>query len=338
MKLKYILVVLIILTLSACGGAAPSAEAPQAAAEDAQPAAEAAVVQDEAPAEEVVEQPTEEAEVKVEDVEAKAEGSDAEGAEAAAATEDTTPKVDPMANIDPADLVTTDSGLQYAVIEEGTGETPQAGDLVEVHYKGMLEDGTVFDSSYDRGTPIMFPLGTGRVIPGWDEGIGLLNVGSKAKLVIPSELAYGEQGAGGVIPPNATLIFDVELVSTRSGALPEIDEADFTTTDSGLKYHDLVEGDGASPEEGQIAVVNYIGWLEDGTMFDTSLLRGQPFSFPVGAGQVIPGWDEGVASMKVGGKRQLIIPADLAYGEQGAGGVIPPNATLIFEVDLLDVQ
>jgi peptidylprolyl isomerase len=87
-----------------------------------------------------------------------------------------------------------------------------------------------------------------------------------------------------------------------------------------------------------MATVHYTGWLEDGTMFDSSLMRGQPFSFPVGAGQVIPGWDEGVASMKVGGKRQLKIPADLAYGEQGAGGVIPPNAILIFEVELLDVK
>jgi peptidylprolyl isomerase len=334
LKLKYILVIFIILTLSACGGAAAPAEAPEAAVEEAQPAAETAVEQDETAAEEVVEQPAEEAEAEAQP---QAEETEAE-AQVASEGEDTTPKVDPLADINPEDLITTDSGLQYVLIEEGTGETPQAGDLVEVHYTGMLEDGTKFDSSYDRGQPIIFPLGTGRVIPGWDEGIALLKVGSKAKLVIPSELAYGETGAGGVIPPDATLIFDVELISTRSGQPTEVDAADFTTTDSGLKYYDLVEGDGAAPEEGQTAVVHYIGWLEDGTMFDTSLLRGQPFSFPVGTGQVIPGWDEGVASMKVGGKRQLIIPAELAYGEKGAGGVIPPNATLVFEVNLLDIQ
>lgn len=242
------------------------------------------------------------------------------------------------------DVITTDSGLQYVVIEEGTGETPNPGDLVKVHYIGTLEDGTKFDSSVDRGEPIQFVLGRGQVIPGWDEGIGLMKVGGRARLIIPPDLAYGEQGAGGVIPPNATLNFDVELVSAEPGPPPPpeapttVDEAEYTTTESGLKYYDFEEGNGAAPETGQVATVHYTGWLEDGTMFDSSLLRGEPFSFPVGAGQVIPGWDEGVASMKVGGKRQLVIPADLAYGESGAGGVIPPNATLIFEVELLGVE
>jgi peptidylprolyl isomerase len=240
--------------------------------------------------------------------------------------------------------VTTASGLKYVVVEEGTGATPKPGDLVRVHYAGTLEDGTKFDSSYDRGEPIEFILGRGQVIPGWDEGIGLMKVGGKARLIIPPDLAYGEQGAGGVIPPNATLNFDVELVAAEPGPPPppeaptQVDEADYTTTDSGLKYYDLEEGSGDLPQNGQMATVHYTGWLEDGTMFDSSLLRGQAFSFPVGAGQVIPGWDEGVASMKVGGKRQLKIPANLAYGEQGAGGVIPPNATLIFDVELLGVK
>lgn len=240
--------------------------------------------------------------------------------------------------------VTTASGLKYVVIKEGTGAMPKPGDLVKVHYTGTLQDGTKFDSSYDRGEPIQFVLGRGQVIPGWDEGIGLMKVGGKSKLIIPPNLAYGEKGAGGVIPPNATLNFDVELVAAEPGPPPppeaptKVNEADYTTTKSGLKYYDLKEGSGDSPKKGQMATVHYTGWLEDGKMFDSSLTRGQPFSFPVGAGQVIPGWDEGVASMKVGGKRQLKIPANLAYGEQGAGGVIPPNATLIFEVELLGVK
>lgn len=109
----------------------------------------------------------------------------------------------------------TDSGLYYKLIQEGSGVKAEAGKTVAVHYKGMLADGMVFDSSYNRGTPIEFPLGMGQVIPGWDEGIQLLKVGDKARLVIPSELGYGSRGAGGVIPPNATLVFDVELMEVK---------------------------------------------------------------------------------------------------------------------------
>jgi peptidylprolyl isomerase len=241
----------------------------------------------------------------------------------------------------PADkMTTTDSGLQYLIEKEGQGKLPEVGNVVQVHYKGMLADGTVFDSSYERDEPFAFPLGKNAVIPGWEESIELLPVGSKAKLVIPSELGYGEMGAGGVIPPHATLYFEVELVDILPGSpeSPEkVAEADYQVTDSGLKYYDLAEGKGSTPEKGQMVKVNYTGWLEDGTKFDSTLDWGQPQVFPVGEGLVIPGWDEGISTMKVGGKRQLVIPAELAFGEAGAGGVIPPNATLIFEVELLDV-
>jgi len=109
----------------------------------------------------------------------------------------------------------TDSGLYYKIIQKGDGATPEKGQTVAVHYKGMFADGNVFDSSYKRGNPIEFPVGMGNVIAGWDEGILLLQVGDKARFVIPSDLAYGARGAGGVIPPNANLVFDVELMNIK---------------------------------------------------------------------------------------------------------------------------
>ena len=109
-------------------------------------------------------------------------------------------------------------------------------------------------------------------------------------------------------------------------------------TASGLGYVELAEGKGAMPAPGQTVSVHYTGWLESGKKFDSSVDRGQPLEFPIGRGNVIKGWDEGVGTMKVGGKRKLIIPAALGYGDRGAGGVIPPGATLIFEVELLAVR
>jgi FKBP-type peptidyl-prolyl cis-trans isomerase FkpA len=109
-------------------------------------------------------------------------------------------------------------------------------------------------------------------------------------------------------------------------------------TDSGLMYEDLVEGDGEEAVAGRTVVVHYTGWLTDGTKFDSSLDRNSPFSFPLGGGRVIRGWDEGVQGMKIGGKRKLTIPPQLGYGPAGAGGVIPPNATLVFDVELLEVR
>lgn len=110
------------------------------------------------------------------------------------------------------DFKVTPSGLRYKILNKGNGDSPKKGDKVKVHYKGMLTDETVFDSSYKRNQPIEFNVGIGQVIPGWDEGIMLLKNGEKAKFVIPSNLGYGEAGAGGVIPPNATLVFEVELL------------------------------------------------------------------------------------------------------------------------------
>jgi peptidylprolyl isomerase len=242
--------------------------------------------------------------------------------------------------IDESNAVTTASGLKYIEIQKGSGPMPQPGEVVAVNYRGTLEDGTEFDNSYDRGQPFEFVLGQGQVIAGWDEGIALMHEGGTARFIIPPELGYGEAGAGSTIPPNATLIFDVELVSIRAGspaAPAEVAEADYVTTASGLRYYDIQTGEGPTPQKGEVVSIDFTGWLTDGTKIGSTIDNGQPIGFAIGQGQVIPGWDEGVATMQVGGKRQLVIPPELAFGDQGASGVIPPNATLILEVDLLSI-
>ena len=123
-----------------------------------------------------------------------------------------------------------------------------------------------------------------------------------------------------------------------SGSSNEVDMDSTTTTDSGLQYRDLIVGTGEAASQGATALVHYTGWLMDGAKFDSSLDRGQPLDFVIGQGRVIAGWEEGVATMKVGGKRELIIPPNLAYGERGAAGVIPPGATLRFEVELVELR
>jgi FKBP-type peptidyl-prolyl cis-trans isomerase len=134
-------------------------------------------------------------------------------------------------------------------------------------------------------------------------------------------------------------VFAMNSGHAQSTAAPTKVEGDPTKKPSGLEYWDIKVGTGATAAAGQQVRVHYTGWLTDGKKFDSSVDRGQPFVFPLGAGQVIKGWDEGVAGMKIGGKRQLRIPPQLGYGARGAGGgVIPPNATLIFDVELLGVQ
>ncbi len=243
------------------------------------------------------------------------------------------------AEVSESDMTTTDSGLKYYDITEGDGAEAKSDSVVSTTYTIWVqgEGANEYIVSSPEGQPISFKVGGGdTVFPGWEEGVQGMKVGGTRQLVIPPEIALGEQGAN-AIPPNATLIMEIALTDVKEPVTQtEVDPADYTTTDSGLQYYDIVKGDGASAAAGQTVTVHYTGWLEDGTQFDSSVDRGEPFTFVLGEGGVIPGWDEGLAGMQVGGKRQLRIPAALAYGETGSGP-IPANATLVFDVELLEV-
>jgi peptidylprolyl isomerase len=222
------------------------------------------------------------------------------------------------------------SGLRILDIREGRGEGASKGDTIEFNYVGTFKlDGKEFERS---SKPFTFKLGDGQVINGWDEGLVGMKMGGKRKLWIPSALAYGPNGTPKV-PGNTDVIFEVDLLQINPEAMKPLPPL------TALETLDLVEGTGPVATAGKTVTVHYTGTLRsNGRKFDSSLDRGEPFTFTLGQGSVIKGWDEGVAGMKVGGKRKLSIPARLGYGARGAGTDIPPNADLVFEVELLDVK
>lgn len=347
------------------------------------------------------------------------------------------------------EMTKTPSGLEIGFLKKGNDEAPpELADVVEVHYTGWLVDGTKFDSSRDRGQTSEFACNG--VIKGWTEGLQKMTPGSRCKLIIPPDLAYGAAGRPS-IPPNSTLVFDVELLKvvrmpkcrpankeaqqetkskikwetvkagdgkavpagkglslryaywTKDGqlvdcsekqkgnriggtldALPapflaevvanctlgsivraevpkesfpntgdttiwelelvaindlpefrDLDPQKTVTTQSGLQYEVIAAGEGTAPTATDTVSAHYSGWLTDGKGFDSSYARGAPTQFPVRG--VIRGWTEGLQLMKPGGKFLFRIPSALGYGAQGAGGTIPPNATLIFLVELVEV-
>jgi len=236
---------------------------------------------------------------------------------------------------------TTSSGLKFVFYEyDKKAEPADSGDVVDVHYAGYLTDGTPFDNSYDRGTPLNFRLGTGRVIKGWEEVLLYMHEGDSLKVTIPPQLGYGNRAIG-KIPANSTLVFNMKLVGLKKPVKPfDVTGLDTVKLDSGLAYIVVKKGKGRSVQTGNRAKMRYTGYFVDGRKFDSSFDRpgNETFDFIIGRHQVIEGWDKGIPGMRKGEKRRLIVPYQMAYGEQGRNPVIPPKADLIFDIELVDFE
>ncbi len=234
----------------------------------------------------------------------------------------------------------TSSGMYFIDSLTGSGLAPVTGDSLWVHFTGSFLDEIVFQSTLE-GPPFIFQIGVGSVLDGFDEGVSYMKRGGKARFIVPSWLAYGSNGYY-TIPGFTTLIYDVHLVDDANFDNPEdlaafLDSNQISTqpTESGLYYIETLAGTGEEPLHLSEVSVHYTGMLLDSTIFDTSIGK-DPITFTLGAGQVIDGWDEGIAMMKKGGKATLIIPHTLGYGVIGSGTKVPPKAYLVFDVELLN--
>lgn len=260
------------------------------------------------------------------------------------------------------------SGLYYIETKKGSGLKPKTGDYGKIHLIVMNMKGDTLHSTYQRGEPLMWEMGKDFDNKGVTEALALMSKGSKANIIVPSTLAFGEQGRGELVPPYTTLYYELELTDVVTKAAYQAEQAakeqkaaaekemakkeepskiqnylkankiTVAPTASGLYYVEVKKGTGTQAAAGKKVTVHYTGTLIDGKKFDSSFDRNKPYEFVLGQGQVIPGWDEGIALMKKGGKAKLIIPSKLGYGEDGSAPVIPPSAPLIFDVELVDVK
>jgi len=247
------------------------------------------------------------------------------------------------------------SGVSYLDDSLGTGREAKPGDLVSVHfrawiikdstniYKDWSKDSTrhasTIGSSIDFGQPIKYKLGDSAFIRGVDEAIVGMKSGGTRTIIIPSNRAYGELGFGPV-PPNSSLKVVINLLDAKEAIVAkswDIDSSKIITSKSGLKYVILQPGTGEKADSADLVTVHYTGFLTDGKIFDSSVEREEPFKFRLKLQPVIPGWEEGIKLVGKGGKVKLIIPPTLGYGAVPVGN-IPPNSTLIFDVDVVDVE
>jgi len=259
------------------------------------------------------------------------------------------------------------SGLYFIEDQAGSGNIPKTGDMVKINFAVSLIDGKELFSTVKNGGPMPVEIGKPFENKGFEEAVAMMKKGGKAKLIVPSSLAFGEQGRGQMVAPFTTLIYDVEVVDIKSKAIYEKEKGEAQKTQeqaaakakadepvllqkyikdnnittkplaSGLYYIEAKKGPGAKAVKGKSVSVNYTGKLLNGNVFDSSIGK-KPFNFVLGQGQVMPGWEEGIALMSVGGKAKLIVPSSLAYGAQSMGEKIPAYSTLVFEVELLGVK
>jgi len=261
----------------------------------------------------------------------------------------------------------TASGIYILESAQGQGIKIDSGCMVKLHFIVSSIDGKQIFSSYDRPEPLKWVYGQRFDTPGVEEAVGKMKKGGKAKVIVPSKMAFGEMGRGSIVPPYATLVYDVEIVDVQTQADYEKEVADMKKkeeqkkeaakndesilrqkylkdnnitvkpTASGLYYIEKAKGTGTQAIAGKRVKVHYTGTFLDGKEFDSSRKKNQPLEFTLGKGQMIKAFDEGVALMKVGGKATIIVPSSLAYGESGSGS-IPAYTTLVFDLELMDVQ
>lgn len=261
------------------------------------------------------------------------------------------------------------SGIYYLETKKGSGKSPFKDGYVTANYTVYLLGGAKLFSTLERGEPVDFKFGSQFENKGFQEVISMMKEGGKANAIVPSSMAFGAQGAGSVVPAFSTLYYEIELVKIMSNDEFEAKQADktakkqaesaqkekgegaaiqkylkdnnltpTTTLPSGLIYIEKEAGKGPKAVNGKKVKVQYTGKLLNGTVFDSSVERGQPYEFPLGQKAVIEGWDLGIALMKEGGKATLIIPSKLAYKDKGAGDAIPPFSPLVFDVELVEVE
>jgi peptidylprolyl isomerase len=211
--------------------------------------------------------------------------------------------------------------IKTEVLKEGAGPTPKPDDYVLIHETGALADGRVIDDTRAAGAPVLLTMGAGLMIQGWELTLRKMKVGDRVKAVVPWRYAFGALGKPPGVPPKADVTFDIERLP-----LPEI------------KSETVTAGKGAPCLPGQTLSVHYVGTFADGKKFDSSRDRGPPYSFVLGAHQVIPGWDLALTKMRVGDRRKITVPWVLAYGAQGKPPDIPPKTDLVFDIEILDAK